>query len=351
MMVEVPLRDEVDRQLAELRATISGVDTRVAAVEARLSDRPPPPPPPLPPQPYRWLSGAGVADPYAFGAWRGRPVEVWETWGPQTTWPDMIALPTVHQYFVGGMAPPFDKRFPGRLSFSTPIWAKGEPPSKTGGGGNDDNLRKLFGGLKSLGFGNAFLRLAWEHQGDWFYWHVTDGTTADWVKAFRQAYKIAKEISPDFQVVWNPNKSSNYGYDVRRSYPGGDACDIIGVDWYNIWPATHDAAQWDARFMQVDSHGAPIGIGAWLAFSRAQGKPFALPEHGLDAGPGFNSPNGSGDDPHYFDGIYEVCSDPANRVVYESVFNLRGDNFQLYPTTRFPKAAARYRELFGRRPA
>jgi hypothetical protein len=333
----------------DLAAALAVRDARLAALEA---DRPTPSPQPEPtptPEPRRWLSGVGTHDPYAFGTWRGRAVDVWETWGPQDSWPVMLGLPTVRQYFLGGKPAPFGQRFPGRMSFSVPLWARGESAAVTASGRNDENFRALFTGLMNLGHGNAFVRLGWEFNGDWFYWHATDANAADWVKGFRRVYKVAKEVSPGFEVVWNPNKSSNYGFDARRCWPGADCVDVAGPDWYNTYPATHSWSQWDAQYMATGAGGAPVGLGAWRAFTRAEGViSFCLPEWGQDAGPGFNSRDGSGDDPHYIELIHRFCSDPENGVTYESLFNLRGRNFQLYPPDLFPRSSARYADLFGR---
>ncbi|MCM3884174.1 malectin domain-containing carbohydrate-binding protein [Frankia sp. R82] len=294
-----------------------------------------------------WLSGAGVADPYAFGAWRGRPVEVWETWNAQADWATMKRLDTVHAYFTGEKAAPFNRRWTGRLSFSQALWAKGETAATTAGGANDANFRAIAQGLKDVGFGNAFVRLGWEMNGDWFYWHATPANADAWKAGFRRVYEIFKGVSDDFQIVWNPNKSADFPFDVRTVFPGSDHCDVIATDWYNMYPAIHDQKSWDAHYMDVESSGAPYGIGAWIAYAKAQGLPLAFPEWGLNAGPGFGSANGSGDDAIYIQRMHDVFANPANNVVYESYFNL-GGAFQVTAPTQFPKAAALYRQLFGK---
>ncbi len=291
-----------------------------------------------------WLSGAGTYDPYTFGSWRGRQVEVWETWNNFPTWGEMRGVPSVHQYFVGKGSAPFNRRFPGRLSFSQPLWAKGENAAKTASGENDDHFRTIAKALVQLGYGNAFVRVGWEHDGNWFWWRATDANTNDWVAAFRRVYGIFKAESTAFRIVWNPNKSSSDGYDVRKSYPGDNYCDVVGVDWYNMYPPNHDKKQWDAQYMQKSGAGAPVGLGAWKEFAEEHGKPLALPEWGQDWGEG-NKTTHSGDDPDYIKAVHDFCR--TSNVEYESTFNL-GPKWNLNPTTHYPNSAALYRQLWRR---
>ncbi len=332
----------------DLDAALRLRDDRLDAIEERLGapqPQPTPTPPPTP-QPRRWLSGAGTFDPYAFGAWRGRPCEVWATWNKFDTWSEMCGIPSVRHYFTGAGQAPFNRRFPGRMDFAQPLWAKGEDAFVTARGDNAGQFRAVAAALVAAGHDDAFVRLGWEHTGDWFWWHVTDANTRGWVDGFRRVHDIFKSVSEKFEIVWCPNKSSNTGLHANDSYPGDEYCDVVGVDWYNMWPASHSPEQWDAQFMRVQSNGSPVGLGAWSAYARSVRKPLALPEQGLDAGPGFDSANGSGDDQIYFEELHRFCSDPANNVAYECLFNLRGGNYQIFPPDKFPDASAAYLRLW-----
>lgn len=339
-LVQVVTPGDLDALRAEFDGRIARLDERLRKVEGK------PPVPPPPPPAGRWLSGAGTYDPYAFGDWRGRPLDVWNTWNTFDTWPEMRGIPSVRRYFTGTGQAPFNRRFPGRMDFAQPLWAKSEDADVTAKGDNKAHFQAIAKALADAGHGNAFVRLGWEHTGDWFWWHVSDANLGAWIGGFQRVHDIFKAVSEQFVIVWCPNKSSNFGFDARRSYPGGDYCDVVGVDWYNMWPASHSPAEWDAQFMRVDSKGAPVGLGAWASYARSVGKPLALPENGLDAGPGFNTANGSGDDPHYFTELHAFCSGPGNNVAYECVFNLRGENFQVQPPARFPRASAEYLRLW-----
>ena len=57
------------------------------------------------------LIGAGVADPYEFGSWLGKSLQVWETWNTFPDWATMQGIPSVHQYFTGEGSAPFNKRW------------------------------------------------------------------------------------------------------------------------------------------------------------------------------------------------------------------------------------------------
>lgn len=80
--------------------------------------------------------------------------------------------------------------------------------------------------------------------------------------------------------------------------------DVVGVDFYDNWPALSTDALWNGHYMDQASGGGPHGIGAWLAFARSHGK--------------------------YFD-----------------LGNSAGDTmFLMYPATTSPNASAAYQSLF-----
>lgn len=343
MPASVPTSDEYGAALAALSAridaqagTIATLTGRVAALESGQV----PPAPPAPPATGKWLSGAGTADPYAFGTWRGRTCDVWETWNNVDTWPAMLAIPTVHQYFTGEAKAPFNVRFPGKLSFAQPLWAVGE----TAGTNNAASFTALGKALAAAGFGDAFVRLGWEFNGSWYRWHAAAGQEAAWIAAFRRAAAALKAAAPGLRIVWNPNRSSDIGVDARKCWPGADVVDIVGVDLYNSWPPAHTDAAWTAQYGQTGSGEAPIGPGAWRGFAQSVGKPECYPEWGLDWGGGDQSTM-SGDDAAYIRGMRAHFA--SGNVVYESVFNLSGDRYQIQPTTvHYPTAAAAYRQLW-----
>ncbi|GHO94325.1 hypothetical protein KSF_043730 [Reticulibacter mediterranei] len=286
------------------------------------------------------LSGAGTENPYTFGTFRGTPVQVWETWNTFETWEEMEALHTVHAYFTGEATAPFNVRFPGKISFSQPLWAKSENASTCASGGLDQHYRNIATGLKNAGFPDALIRLGWEHNGDWFWWHATPDTAGQWVQCFRHAYDAFKSVDPRFVIAWNPNKSSNIaGFDTRTTYPGDDKVDVIGPDFYDMFPAYPNQGAWDADY-NATQDGSPTGIGAWIAFANAHNKPLTFPEWGL------NTPN-STDNPFYINKMADTFATlrSQGKLYWESYFNLDGCTFQVTDGCN-PKGSAAYVQRF-----
>ncbi|WP_238016534.1 hypothetical protein KZZ52_27775 [Dactylosporangium sp. AC04546] len=267
------------------------------------------------------LSGAGVEDPHAFGAWRGKPVEVWETWNNFTSWDAMEALYSVREHFL-------NPRFTGKMSFSQPMWALGENAATCNSGRSDARMRAVFTNLKQVWGGEAYVRLGWEMNGDWFPQNDALADPAGWVTCWRRWYGIIKGVSSGYKLVWNPNFDSKGGLDVRTVWPGDEFVDVAGPDIYD----------WGHAPNATDQHGAPIGIDAWVAFVASHGKPFASPEWGQQGK----------DNAEFIQQLhngFERARASATGLEYESVFVLEGCKFALNSGCN-PSAAARYQQLF-----
>ena len=100
-------------------------------------------------------------------------------------------------------------------------------------------------------------------------------------------------------------------------------------------------ALWD-RYYQATLYGGPWGLGTWIAAAKARSKKLAVPEWGVWA----QSRNPAPDDPVYISNMYATFKTNAAWIDYESYFDV-GAEHQLYPTTRFPNAAAAYRSLWS----
>jgi len=297
---------------------------------------PPTSPPPTPPVPAPALSGAGVENPYSFGAWRGTPVQIWETWNNFGSWSQMEAIPTVHQYFTGEGTAPFNVRFPGAMSFSQPMWAAGENANTCNSGVNDGHMRAIFTNLNNVWGDNVWVRLGWEMNGYWFPQNYAPPNPTGWVNCWRRWHGIIKSVSPNFKLVWNPNWNSNTngqgGFDVRTVWPGDQYVDAAGPDYYdfNINP------------LGFGFGGEPQGITRWREFVASHNKPFAVPEWGL------NTPNGGVDDVAFIQQMHDAFQAAANSpsgLAYQSYFNLLDCTFKITDGCN-PNAGARYQQLF-----
>jgi hypothetical protein len=284
------------------------------------------------------LSGAGTEDPYSFGTFRGTPVQVWETWNNQNTWEEMEALYTLPGY-TGKAKAPLNVRFTGKMSIGQPLWAKNENASSCANGGLDQHYRNIATGLKNAGFPDAFVRLGWEHNGDWMWWHATPDTAGAWVQCFRHAYDAFKSVDPRFVITWNPNSGSNVsGLDARTTYPGDDKVDVVAVDFYDH-DAYKDQNVWDANYNKTQN-GSPYGIGSWIAFANSHNKPLAFPEWGLDR-------NSSTDNAFFINKMADTFDSlrSQGKLYWESYFNLEGCTFKLTDGCN-PNASAVYVKRF-----
>lgn len=313
----------------------------------------PPTPTPTPPvtptptlPPYQGnapgLSGAGTYDPYVFGTFRGTPVQVWETWNNYGTWTEMEAIQSVHLYFTGEGAAPFNVRWTGMMSFAQPLWANGETATNCANGGDDQHYINIATALKNTGYPNALIRLGWEQNGDWFWWHATSANAAQWVQCFQHAYAAFKSVSPDFVIAWNPNQTTDMaGFDTRTTYPGDNYVDVIAVDFYDHYPNYPDQAAWDAEYNATESSGSPAGMGAYIYYATLHNKPLAFPEWGLDT-------NNSFDNPFYIQKMAETFATLRSygQLYWESYFNLNdGCTFKITDGCN-PNASAEYVQLF-----
>lgn len=290
-----------------------------------------------------WSSGATSADLSAFASWRSRPLDNSGTWPNRETW-DVISNPDVYgqvaslasykQIWIGlAMLPEQD---------TTATFAQCAT-------GAYDQYFKTYGeNLKKLNRDNAIIRLGWEANGDWFKWSI--GSDVDNYKAcFRKEAAAIKSTAPNVLIDWNMNKDSHLGgtLSVADAYPGDDAVDIVGVDFYDSWPAYPDQAAWDADF-NATQNGGPRGLGSWLDFAKSHSKKLSVPEWGMHNGTG-----GGADDTFFMQSMYNFFASNYQNIAYETYFNLPDGNdqgFAIYPAGINPKSSALYQQLWAASP-
>jgi hypothetical protein len=134
------------------------------------------------------------------------------------------------------------------------------------------------------------------------------------------------------------------GRSIGDAWPGDEWVDLVGIDYYDGYPAYRDAAAWGRDFAAM-ADGGPRGLGAWLAFARRHGKKLAVPEWGV------RNKRGAGDDNALFiEQMAAFFRQNAADIAYEAYFNpYSGANartFSIFPEANNPKAAASYLELY-----
>ena len=177
--------------------------------------------------------------------------------------------------------------------------------------------------LVAAGQSHAIIRVMWEFNQNlsgWFQnWNqLTFPTAASFTSAFDTVVAGFRAVSPNFQIMWNPNggTGNTNGVSWQSEYPGNSEVNIIGVDQY-------------------DFSGYAANIQAAVSFAQAQGLPVAIPEWGL---------NGS-DDPTYINDVAAIVNNPANDFDVQAYFSYAGSiNSDI---TQFPQSAAAFKADFA----
>jgi hypothetical protein len=177
--------------------------------------------------------------------------------------------------------------------------------------------------LVAAGQSHAIIRVMWEFNQNlsgWFQnWNqLTFPTAASFTSAFDTVVAGFRAVSPNFQIMWNPNggTGNTNGVSWQSEYPGNSEVNIIGVDQY-------------------DFSGYAGNIQAAVSFAQAQGLPVAIPEWGL---------NGS-DDPTYINDVAGIVNNPANDFDVQAYFSYAGSiNSDI---TQFPQSEAAFKADFA----
>ncbi|WP_187279888.1 glycosyl hydrolase [Quadrisphaera setariae] len=289
-----------------------------------------------------WLSGAagdGVVD-GSLGQWRGKPVQIAGTWqdtGDAQT--QMWNLSPGEEF--GDWDKPLDLA-PGGFN-------DGDTWAAAASGAYDDRWREGLTKAASYrqGKGTTYIRPFHEFNGTWYPWSVAPGQEEIFKTAWARYRAIQQEVFPSAKLVYNPNVNSTGGLDWRKSWPGADQVDVLGVDMYNGSPKRYDSAEeWASGLDVTGDDGIPIGLNAYAAQAREWGVPLAVPE--------WSGRAEQGDDPAFITGIgtwfAENAGSGPGQLLYEVMFNVdrNNDNFRLFNGTRMPQSAEAYREVFSR---
>jgi hypothetical protein len=171
--------------------------------------------------------------------------------------------------------------------------------------------------LVADGASNAYLRLGWEFDGNWFAWSAqSSALEADYATYFQQIVTAMRSVSGEnFRFVWNPDAGAftTSGYNVDLAYPGNAYVNVIALDEYDqtwVTPQT-PANEWNDTALPA--------LTAAQQFASAQGVPLAFAEWGLAIR---SDGHGLGDDPLFVNNMVAWMQNPANNVAYESYFNI-----------------------------
>jgi Glycosyl hydrolase family 26 len=316
---------------------------------------------------YHWDAPPGPSNVDAFGQWLGRGVEIAtafvghysgtteaENWS-QIEGPDWQLGPWSQ----------WVKAKPGRnLSYAIAPFPQGGSLARCAAGDYDAHYVKLANNLASYGLLSAYLRLGYEMDAISL-WGAFEGSgkEASFAGCFRRMVQVMRQTQPanQWKFVFNPTDQFPSKAWLEATWPGDAYVDVVGADPYDHswasntypYPSTCNAAcrltrQQTAWSLQVSR------LNVLRDFAFAHGKPIAFPEWGVITRP---DGHGGGDNPYYIQKMHEFITNPANKVVFHALFNtssdldhrLNGPTYYDNPggSTRFPEAAARFKELFG----
>ncbi len=286
-----------------------------------------------------WLSGVHMANelpPYlAFGAWRGRPIDVAmvftirdQGWGPisEPSWP------------LDDFAP-----FPGKLVIS-------QPPFPEGQGGNAECARGAYDGhwrqfgafLVRKNRADSIVRIGWEFNGTYMYWHA-DANAKNFTECFRRIATAIRSTDPMVKIDWtfnahnSPVPSSGNPWDA---YPGDEYVDVVGIDAYDHYPPSRDEATWKRQCESAN------GLCHLIRYAREHSRKVGVGEWGVTSCSG----DGGGDNSFYVRKMYDTFVANADVMGYESYFHDSApDNVcsAIMNGGQNARSAAEYRRLFG----
>jgi hypothetical protein len=271
----------------------------------------------------------------AFGAWRGRPVEVVTNYLGTDSWygiTNVVGQALTH-YWDGSNV---------HRVWSVPML----PADGTGtlqaeaAGAYNSKFVTVAQALVAGGDGSSTIRLGWEMTGDWYPWSGAKDP-ASFAAAWRQVVTAMRGVAGahftfDFNIAMG---SAN----PVPMYPGDNYVDLIGADNYdNSWswsyPPTDHVQAWNGFL--TENYGL-----TWLAsFAAQHGKRLSFPEWGVQW---TCDGHGGGDDPYFIQKFHDWIA--AHDVAYEAYFNTDENSCtkSALLNGHFPQAAALYQKLSG----
>ncbi len=266
--------------------------------------------------------------------WRGSPFTAIHGWASYNSWSDMLI------FYGGPVAAEFTPYRNGRvLAISTPLLtndSRGQFDA-CARGAFDWVWREVATRLTRNGVPNTIIRLGAEANGTWTPYSI-NGNFAGFRACFRRAVSVMRSVQPQLRFEWAMNRSvysSRLNTLVTQAYPGNDVVDIVGLSFYDHWPAATSQAVWDSSFKPE--------LDFWVNFARQNGKKLGFGEWGLG-----DKNGGAFDNPLYITNMYNFFRTNRDLIAYEAYFNCGGlgPSYLVYPEYHNPRAGAAYRNLW-----
>jgi hypothetical protein len=285
-----------------------------------------------------WMSGVHPANemqPYIdFGTWRGRPVDLAHVFTIREQGWDPIVEPG---WPVNDFA-----NFPGKLVISQPLYPEGAGNNADCAAGAYNDQWKRFGTfLVNANRADTVVRLGWEFNGTFMYWHV-DADPTNWVKCWQNVASAIRSTDPQVKTDWTFNAHGSPvpdGGTPWPAYPGDQFVDYIGIDSYDMFPPSPDDATFDRQCND------PNGLCYAASFARQHGKKLSIGEWAVTSCSG----DPGGDNPLYIKKMWETFVANKDVMGYESYYDdpMMGNVCStIMNGGQNPSASAEYKKLW-----
>ena len=315
---------------------------------------------------YRWDAPNGPANVDGFSQWLGRPVDFAAAFEANDSW-DNISGPA---WQLGPWAQWVRAQTGRNLSLAVPLLpVSGATLDACSSGQYDTYFANLANNLAYYGLHWAYLRLGWEMDGGWYAWGAPAGSgkEASYAGCFRRVVQVMRQAQPanQWKFVWNPTTAWWNASYLDTVWPGDAYVDVVAIDLYDQswvagtypYPTTCDATC-RLSAQQTAWNDYSWKLNTLHSFAVAHGKPMGIPEWGVAIRP---DGHGGGDNPYFVQKMSDFIHDPANNVVFHSYFDVSAGDIDARLTdsvtgdspggaTRFPNAAALYKQLFAAAP-
>jgi hypothetical protein len=259
-----------------------------------------------------FLPNTSAAGAVQFGVDRGRPMDGLLFFVGRGSWGEMQTLQSDHPAWVQS----------GHLLIATMPHA----PQSLGTGMNVAGANNAYA-ANQRALGAAFaakglnrpefcIRVDWEANGDWYEWSAKNGGPSALKQAIRNFVTNVRAgglTRASFSLCYNKG-GSQAGSDFEY-FPGADVIDVVGVDAYDWWNATFNDSQW------TENINRRPGLKTVRDFAVNNGIQWSL-----DEGGNVHKSPGGGDNPYYWQKMWDFINDPANLpyCAWHNTYNEQG---------------------------
>ena len=284
-----------------------------------------------------WCSGCQLGRISEFEAFRGRRADAYTIWSQRRNWSEITSLGRSGFAKVRSLG--------GRISYGLAMLPEtnhaGRDPKQwvpAASGRYDGYYDSLARQVAASGVTNVIFRIGWESNDRSSPWYA-GGDPARFKATFRRIATILRSRNPTCSIEWCNVKDGAQPGSILSLYPGDAYVDIVGVNFFDGYPAMTSHAVWASAYRRT-LRGGPCGIGAWLDFARSRRKKFAVSEWGI-----WRGRPGCGDNAVYIRKMHDFFHACGADLAYENYFN-QIQKHQIDPSNVNPLASREYRRLW-----